>query len=109
MWRWGDVEMWGRDVSMVLASIFSTSPFLHISTCLSNSQRHDDIQRAGIRGVAHERGRGTVVEEELRVVAFDLRHHLEQVARIEADLDRGGGEGDVHFFRRGAMLGAGSG
>ena len=42
----------------------------------------------------------------MRRVAFDIGEHFEQIARIEADLDRIRRISDIKLFGRGAMLGA---
>ncbi len=70
-----------------------------------NAHRHEHVQRAFVAGVLHH-GRGAGIGElEQRALALELVGDVEQVARVEADLERGRAVLDRDLFRRAAALG----
>ena len=53
-----------------------------------HAHRHQDVERAFVASVLDHRRRARVGEQELHLVALDLPGDIQQIARIEADLER---------------------
>ena len=51
-------------------------------------QRHQHVLDAGVAGIEHQGGRGGVGEAELGRLAADLAGDVQQIAGVEADLER---------------------
>ena len=54
----------------------------------SYPHRHEHVERALVGTVAHQGGRAGIGHQEARLGALDLLGDVEQVARVEADLER---------------------
>ena len=65
---------------MVLRVLYIHSPGLAAEGGGSDPHRHQDIKRARIGPVAHDRRRGRIRHHELRAFAFDLRGDVQEVS-----------------------------
>src|SRR5690242_4066429 len=64
----------------------------------SDPHRHQDVERALRVLVLDERRRAGIGEPQDRDLAFDLRRDVEQIARVEADIERLGLVIDLELF-----------
>src|SRR5579862_337574 len=89
------------------AAIAATSFAIINAKEILDAHRHQDVERAAIGAVAHDRRRSRIGHRKARALALDLLGNIEQIARVEADLQRLRVVAHFDFLGRGAVLGAG--
>src|SRR5262245_43496745 len=80
-----------------------------LSERTSHAHGHQDVDRGRILRPAHQRRRGGIREHEARPFTFDLLGDVEEVARIEPDLERTVGIVDLQLLDSAPALWAGGG